>query len=381
MIRLTNSGWMFLGVCILLYFSSITSQSSLLLTLIGIFVGCFILNFILAWRTIKNLEVNAPEETRVAEGEGFSQPWKVINRGVKSVGFISIQSGKDAVLRIANLAPGTTANIVPDLLFQRRGVHRYSAMELASTYPFGLVQSFRRLDLPGEVVVHPAIYPTQAPRGAGYDVMLGGKFHGKRRVTSGTYFAGVRPMQPGDPLKQIHWKSSAKGQGIMVKTFEEELSGRVSIVMDAGHSGDAKVLDDCVRAAGSLIFAALDQGDHVEWIDLANFELLLIPPFADGDEILDRLARVPAVRDCLTAEGLEKATARLSRKSAVCFVLTEGNAAVERAIHVLQNRHQRVAVYLPENSRTDFGDVPVYHYGAAGIGAADALSGKEKARG
>ena len=83
--------------------------------------------------------------------------------------------------------------------------------------------------------------------------------------------------------------------------FEEELAGRVGLILDDGHSGDAKIFDDAARAAGSLMFSALDAGHHVEWISLGELTLRLVPPFADGQEILDRLARMPLAPGCLTA--------------------------------------------------------------------------------
>jgi uncharacterized protein (DUF58 family) len=225
------------------------------------------------------------------------------------------------------------------------------------------------MKLPGEVVVYPAVYHAQPPRAAGYDVMVGGKFKGNRRTVSGSIFAGVRPMQAGDPLKQIHWKSSAKGQGLMVKTFEEELSGRVSFIMDCGQAGDAKILDDCVRATGSLIFAALDEGHHVEWIDLKQLHLRLIPPFADGHEVLDELARIEEDRGCLQESALRQAVEKVSNKSAVQFVLTDFNAAAREAILQLKSQNRAVALYLPETGEAveDLGGVPVFTYSECGF--------------
>ena len=170
--------------------------------------------------------------------------------------------------------------------------------------PFGLVRVGRRQRLAGDVVVYPAIYETAPPRAAGYDAMVGGKYKGGRRSNSGSQFSGVRPAQPGDPLKHIHWKSSSKGQGLMTKSFDEELSGRVAFIMDCGQSGDPKILDDCARAAGSLMFAALDEGHHVEWVELAGMNRLIVPPFSDGHEILDTLARIELTGDCLQPDRL-----------------------------------------------------------------------------
>lgn len=162
--------------------------------------------------------------------------------------------------------------------------------------------------------------------------MVGGKFRGHRQTGAGNHFSGVRPHQAGDSLRQIHWASSAKRLGLMVKTFDEELSGRVAIVLDCGSSGDAKVFDDAVRAAGSLVFAALDAGHHVEWLDLASMEPDVLPPFADGHEILDRLARLRAEPQRL-APDRQRGAPELSRLNALDEFTLRAGAAAARARH------------------------------------------------
>jgi uncharacterized protein (DUF58 family) len=347
MIRLTKTGVLFLGVLALFYFASLTSQSGLLLLPIGILLACYLINFSGAIRSLRQLEVHPPPSIHVQEGERVSQPWRITNRGHQPSGLIEAESKAGSLFRLATIGGKDTANLVPELTYQRRGVYEYGKIRLTSIFPFGLIKTARRMELPGEVVVCPAVYETHAPHASGYDVMVGGKLKGNRRTTSGSHFAGVRPHQPGDPLKHIHWKSSSKGQGLMVKTFDEELSGRISIVMDTGRAGAEDTLDDCVRAAGSLIFAALDAGHHVEWIDLARMELMLIPPFADGHEILDTLARVKADKPTLTEEKLSQALGNISHKSAISLVLTDFTPAVWPALEQLLTHHRNVSLYMP----------------------------------
>ena len=217
--------------------------------------------------------------------------------------------------------------------------------------------------------MHPALYETASPLAAGYDQMVGGKHKGHRRSTSGSSFAGVRPWQPGDPLKQIHWKSSSKGQGLMVKTFDEELSGRVAVIADCGSSGNPNTLDDCLRAAGSLIFAALDAGHHVEWLDLGRMEARVIPPFADGNDILDALARIELDPDSLASGRLEHALELVSHKSAICLVLTQVYAETAIQIEKLITQRRRVSLYLPVHATgvEAVTGVPVFRYSAQAI--------------
>ncbi len=362
--RFTPVGCLFLSIVALLYVASITSQSGLLLVPAGVLLGCFLVNLLSAWRALRRLELLAPGSVHVVESQRLNQPWQVRNGNQSAVALVTAESAAGCLFKLPQLAAGVTTSVVPELQFPRRGVFALDQMRLATAFPFGLVRVVRRLALVGEVVVHPAVYPLAAPRAAGFDAMVGGKFRGQRQTGAGDQFSGVRPHQAGDSLRQIHWASSAKGLGLMVKVFDEELSGRVAVVLDCGSSGDAQVFDAAVRAAGSLVFAALDAGHHVEWLDLATLEPDLIPPFADGHEILDRLARLPAEPQCLSAQRLSGALERLSAKSAVHLVLTQATAAAGDAVASLRQRGRRVSVYLPAGTPTqeDFSGAGVWRY-------------------
>lgn len=366
MIRLTRTGTLFLGVLVLFYLASLTSQSGLLLLLIGILAGCYVVNLVAAWRTVKGLEIHPPPSVHLSEGQKITQPWRITNAAGRSAGFVRVESAEGLLFRLARLAAKGEAHIAPDLIYWKRGVYAYSEVRLTSVYPFGLIKATRRLQLPGEVVVSPALYPAPPARAAGYDVMFGGKFKGRRRSNTGASFAGVRPFQPGDSFKQIHWKSSAKGLGLMAGTFDEELSGRVAIIIRCGLSGGPTTLDDCIRAAGSLVFAALDAGHHVEWNELNRPERVILSPFDDGQGILDRLARIQPDHAPLTADALESAVERVSRKSAISFVLTEANAAVWETVTSLTSQGRKVGVYLPDNRNLadDGNDLRVFTYTA-----------------
>ncbi len=351
--RLTDQGKLLVFLCGVLYLASLTSQSGLLLLPIGLLLGCLGVNFFMARRALRQLELEVPSEVHTAEGEPVSDPWKIHNRGASRAGFVSAESSAGVLFRHASLGPRSSATVLPTLVGARRGVYPHQEIRLASTFPFGLVKAFRKVQLTGELVVHPALYDVAAPKAAGLDPVVGGKHSGNRKTASGAEFAGVRPLQGGDPLKNIHWKASSKGQGLMVKTFQEELSGRVAFILDHGHTGDAKSLDDCLRAAGSLMFAALDEGHHVEWIDVVDPAPVLFPPFSDGQELLDRLARIEVKADCLSEPLVRAAVGNIFRRSGVCFVLTSLTPAVENVVHELVAQHRVVTVYLPAHLKLE----------------------------
>lgn len=349
MMRVTQTGWLFLGVALLLYLASLTSQSSPLLFLIGIIAGCYVVNLFKARRALRHLELSAPANAQAVENQRLSEAWTVINHGKQPVRQLLITVAGETALRLRSIGGSSTAHSQPTLTFSRRGVYSMSDIRLTTSFPFGLIEAKRNHPLSGELIVHPAIYPAVCPPTSGFDVMVGGKYQGRRRTSSGSQFAGVRPFVTGDSLRNIHWKSSSKGLGLMVKTYEEELSGRVAVILDAGQDGDVTQLDNAVRAAGSLLFAALDAGHHAEFIDLARCEPQLYPPFTDGTEILHHLARLEMQTGCLSAANLRSAVARISRRAALALVLTAWVPGLRTVIEEWRSEHRLITLYLPES--------------------------------
>ena len=230
--------------------------------------------------------------------------------------------------------------MIPKRVYHRRGVYPHSRVTVTSAAPYGLLRSNRAVDLPGEVVVFPRVYDTQSPAGRGLDMISGGRFRGSRRVNSGAHFAGVRSWQAGDALKQVHWKTTARRGELMVKTFEEELGGRVSLLLDC-EPDDSSLVEDAVRAAASLAVATLQEGHHLELVTSSDATALRLTPFSDEGELLDRLARYELGKPALSLH-----LSSLWRKSAIAIVGTRFRPAWCDLIAEAGLQNRTVHLYL-----------------------------------
>ena len=364
--RLTSTGKIFFSLVVLFYAAAVTSQSGLLLFLIGVIGGCLLANWFYARNVLQGLEVEAPSHVFISEGSGSDQPWKITNRGKRVAEQVDLFSAAGRLFRIRALSAKVSTRILPELTYTRRGVYPHDGLKLVTSAPFGLVVATRKLQLAGEVVVYPKIYEPPPLPVAGSDMVAGGKLTGKRRVASGTHFAGVRLWQPGDPFKQIHWKSSARGQDLMVKTFEEELSGRLAVVLNCAGS-DTALVDDCVRAAGSLLMTALDAGHMASLWDPTRQSFVSLPPFADGGELLYALARFEPV----PIRDWTMLAAQVPRKSAVALVTSTVGQGERIFLSELSRAGRRPVVYHPAD--LDPGILPsdqVYQFEASRMWAA-----------
>jgi len=350
-------GLSFIALGFFLYLISLQSRSGLLFLILGILFGCYVINIASAYHAAKYLGLVPPDAMTGTEGETIRGTWELTNPSNAAIGLTEVRtSAGDVLFRIGVVAAGETIHITPDLSLVRRGIYPFHSLALISSYPFGLVRCRRHLPIEGEFVVYPAPYDCPVPRAAGFEPMVGGKYTGKNRSPSGDRFSGVRPMQPSDPLKLIHWASSAKGLEIMVKEFDEELSGRVAILMDAEPNpapvGNELLIDWAARATVSLMLAALDQGHQVEYTNLADLEHLSVPPFADGSVVMHQLARLQPRSGSLTPERLHSAITAMPRKAGLCLVLTSCPQEIADYLDGLLAAERRtLSLYLPNTIR------------------------------
>lgn len=350
-VRLTKAGYAAVGLTIPLYLASLTSQSSLLLTLIGILLGCLLVNFIAARQAIQSLRINIPARTRVEEGAKPLESWTLLNQASHAIAEASIRLNKVIWWRVFAIPPGAASHAPPSPPEPRRGIYPLKNFYFTTCHPFGLVRARQQLNLSAELIVHPALPVLNAPVSAGHDQMVGGKQKGTRRGLAGGQFAGIRPHQPGDPLKQVHWKSTAKGQGMMVKTYDEELSGRVSLLFDNRKSAaPPEEFETLVRHAGGLLFASLDAGDHFNWINLADGEKTMFTPFADAESTLDFLARLEQRSGGDFTGSLTSQMAASTARGTVVVVLGTQSLPSESDWLALDSTLPKPAIHAPKGT-------------------------------
>jgi uncharacterized protein (DUF58 family) len=198
--------------------------------------------------------------------------------------------------------------------------------------------------------------------------MVGGSCQGRYSTPSGFDFSGVRPMQSGDSFRHIHWKSSAKVAGLMVKEFSEELSGRLSIILDNRSAGGRDLCDFAARAAGSLAFASLDAGHHVEMVDPSRAETLVVSPFSTGDTLLEFIARAEVAANYDLRLKTMGILDKISGRSSVVIVATAADGLIG-TVEYLLSQNRKVSLYVPEimNESSLPSNIKVHRYAGNNI--------------
>ncbi|NIV33459.1 MAG: DUF58 domain-containing protein [Anaerolineae bacterium] len=139
---------------------------------------------------------------------------------------------------------------------RQRGLFTLGPWQVRTGDPLGFFQV--TLDHPGSqtILVYPPIVHLPAlrlPRGAA----TGAGRTSRRALEVTTNAAGVRAYAPGDSINRIHWRSTARMDDLMVKTFDLEPSGDLWIVLDLDAAVQAGEGDESTEEYAVVLGASL----------------------------------------------------------------------------------------------------------------------------
>lgn len=111
----------------------------------------------------------------------------------------------------------------------RRGQYVFTAFRISTKFPFALFRASRYVEHRSEIIVYPALLQLSHLPQALLPA-VGEQAHG--RVGRRGVFHSVRELRTGDDPRDIHWKSSARRQRLMVREYEDEAIQQVSLYID-----------------------------------------------------------------------------------------------------------------------------------------------------
>jgi len=172
---------------------------------------------------------------------------------------------------------------------------------------------------------------------------------------SGLVFSDLREYQPGDDIKHIHWKATARTGTVFVKSYEEDRQLRVILAVDTsasmraaiGQHSFSKALEFC-----ALIGSFTQRGNDLLGLQLfADIPGEFLPPKAGPKSfgrILSSLSdyRPQTAPSTDTAVALEHIALTVKRPS-IIFVVSDFECAdFSDALRKLCTRHDVVLVQI-----------------------------------
>lgn len=180
----------------------------------------------------------------------------------------------------------------------RRGRQHLGPVLLTLSDPFGLFVNRKQLaeETPILVLPRPVALAQWRWEGGGRGRMLASTLHGKRGES--TDWHGVRPYTPGDPLRRIHWRATARYGEWHVKEFETSQLAPTVIALEQAPTwrkeDDAyPEFDQAIRHIAWIALEAPRQGVSLILVGSNLSELRLTPEtYADPRLLLRQLALV-----------------------------------------------------------------------------------------
>jgi uncharacterized protein (DUF58 family) len=168
---------------------------------------------------------------------------------------------------------GERGRVATTLTPTRRGDRAAVRVTVRSVGPLGLAARQGRRAVPARVRVLPSFgsrrhLPSRLARLRELD--------GRRAVQvrgQGTEFDSLREYVPGDDVRSLDWRASARSTDLVVRTWRPERDRHVLVVLDTGRAaasrvGDAPRLDAALDTALLLAALASRGGDRVDLLAL-----------------------------------------------------------------------------------------------------------------
>jgi len=226
--------------------------------------------------------------------------------------------------------------------------------------PLGLVVRLGKIALPAQVAVFPNLRAVED-----YDLMMRRANltrQGVRRVRitgGGREFASLRDYTPDDEFRVIDWKATARRGKMIARTFEQERSQDILLLIDLGRLMRQEVahtqkLDHVVNSALMLAHVVAEADDRVGLLTFADEARAWLPPRRGRAQANDILQALYAARAEVVESDYRAAFRFLSarwRKRSLAVLFTdladpESSAMLLTEIAQLARMHLVVCVLV-----------------------------------
>lgn len=230
---------LWLGVVLLIGFIGWFKAINLISLLAYLLLALLLVNLLMAWRMVLRVSATRTPPPPKFAGETSTVVGEIRNSSTDRA-VVTVRESVGGFPRtwfVSTLPGGGAVEFAGPIQFARRGRYPVPAMEAASGYPFGLVELTRPLLTAGEVVVLPALGQVDVAAFRRWLVRSAGaadlhrRSH-RRMAQSDGDVRGVRTYRPGDPPRDVHWRTSARRDQLMVREYDRSPPQDLLIVLD-----------------------------------------------------------------------------------------------------------------------------------------------------
>jgi len=364
---MTLAGLCYLGVLGFLFTGALLRDINLMMLMFGMMACPYVYNWRSVVVSLARLEVARRLPRRIGAGELLEVAIEATSRH-RWFGSWTV-SVEDAILRedaSSAAEPIRARLLIPRVMHEqkvsmayrgrltRRGRYHFGPLRITTAFPFGLVRATIVDPRPATLTVVPRIgrltrrwwkFQQTTHRAAQSTRALGlveGEFH------------GLRDWRAGDSRRWIHWRTSARRGGLIVRQFAEQRNQDLTLVVELWRP-DSPTADHLAAVEAAVSFAATvaaelcgHGGSHLQ-LSCACEQSSVVARAASTallEEILESLALAEATSADRLPEMLSQALAagRTGRSVIVISTRPVDLAETERFVDVWDDPRRRSAL-------------------------------------
>ena len=166
-----------------------------------------------------------------------------------------------AALRLSPLDRDESATASYRLPANRRGTITFGPMTAQRRDPFGLAVTSKIVAGTAEIVVLPTHHRLHLPTNASGSGPLGNLLRVRSLTNSGSEFRSLRDYNPGDDLRTVSWRASARSDNLLVRELEPDSLRRCTVFLDLEPDQyDEEGFERAVSAAASVVVTVAHAG-------------------------------------------------------------------------------------------------------------------------
>ncbi|MGL6073462.1 MAG: DUF58 domain-containing protein [Fimbriiglobus sp.] len=238
-IRLTRAAWVWLAVALMIVLVGWYKTINLLVLSGYILIALMAVNLLLAWRASSRMRAERMPTPTAFAGETVTIQAEISNEGDQAITTLvtAMSPLNQSSWLLAPLDGEAKKPITARWSFPKRGRHSLGPLTVDSSYPLGLIHVIRELVPEDHILVLPQLGTVEIEP---FRVWLRRQTAGegetrrpsRQAAPGGGDVRGLRAYRPGDSPRQIHWKTSARRNQLLVMEYDKIEPLDVVLILD-----------------------------------------------------------------------------------------------------------------------------------------------------
>ena len=267
------------------------------------------------------------------------------------------RKAKTKAIALPVLQPDSKTIIKGEITPTHRGVVKLTGVSVLRPDPFNIYHAIRTISLPQSLLVLPQRYQLPIINLPGSRMSQSGAVSLASSVGDSEEFVSLRDYRPGDPLRNIHWKSWAKIGKPVVREEQSEYFVRHALILDTFQSqSESEILEAAISVAASFAcdFHTQESLLDLMFVGLESYRFTSGRGLGDSEQMLEILAGVRACQDKTFSSLTDAVLERLSMLTGCICILITWNEERKQLVEHLQRFNVPLLVLLLAESEQQY---------------------------